>query len=135
MPKPFPKEFRDDVVATALRRESSFAQIAKDFGISVSCVQRWVAIADSRSSIVDSVGIGDLYVRLRRHRCLLVAASPGLTQNRIRNRDGERPPRIRFHLRTELDTVQVIPALSHAAATARPRRRAIHRTPPPFCDI
>ena len=36
MPKPFPKEFRDDVVAIALKRESSFAQIAKDFGISES---------------------------------------------------------------------------------------------------
>ena len=39
MPKPFPKEFRDDVVAIALKRESSFAQIAKDFGISEYCVQ------------------------------------------------------------------------------------------------
>ncbi len=46
MPKPFPKEFRDDVVAIALRRESPFAQIAKDFGISESCVQRWVKIAE-----------------------------------------------------------------------------------------
>lgn len=46
LPKPFPKEFRDDVVAVALRRESSFAQIAKDFGISESCVQRWVKIAE-----------------------------------------------------------------------------------------
>jgi transposase-like protein len=45
MPKPFPKEFRDDVVAIARRREASFAQIAKDFGISESCVQRWVKIA------------------------------------------------------------------------------------------
>ena len=46
MPKPFPKEFRDDVVAIALKRESSFAPIAKDFGISESCVQRWVKIAE-----------------------------------------------------------------------------------------
>ncbi|OZB83303.1 MAG: transposase [Microbacterium sp. 13-71-7] len=46
MPKPFPKEFRDDVVAIALKRESSFAQIAQDFGISESCVQRWVKIAE-----------------------------------------------------------------------------------------
>jgi len=46
MPKPFPKEFRDDVVAIALQRESSFAQIAKDFGISESCVQRWAKIAE-----------------------------------------------------------------------------------------
>jgi len=42
MPRPYPKEFRDDVVAIALRREVSFAQIAKDFGISESCVQNWV---------------------------------------------------------------------------------------------
>jgi transposase-like protein len=46
MPKPFPKEFRDDVVAIARRREASFAQIAKDFGVSESCVQRWVKIAE-----------------------------------------------------------------------------------------
>ena len=46
MPRAFPREFRDDVVAIARRRESSFAQIAKDFGISESCVQRWVKIAE-----------------------------------------------------------------------------------------
>ena len=46
MPKPFPREFRDDVVAIALKRESSLAQIAKDFGISESCVQRWVKVAE-----------------------------------------------------------------------------------------
>lgn len=46
MPKAFPKEFRDDVVVIALRRESSFSQIAKDFGISESCLQRWVKIAE-----------------------------------------------------------------------------------------
>lgn len=46
MPKAFPKEFRDDVVAIALKREASLAEIAKDFGISESCVQRWVKIAE-----------------------------------------------------------------------------------------
>ncbi len=46
MPRPFPKEFRDDVVAIARRRDASFAQIAKDFGISESCVQNWVKKAE-----------------------------------------------------------------------------------------
>ena len=46
VPKPYPREFREDVVAIARRRESSFAQIAKDFGISESCVQNWVRNAD-----------------------------------------------------------------------------------------
>lgn len=46
MPKPYPKEFREDVVAIARRREVSFAQIAKDFGISETCVQNWVRKAE-----------------------------------------------------------------------------------------
>lgn len=46
MPRPYPKEFRDDVVAIARRREVSFAQVAKDFGISETCVQNWVRKAE-----------------------------------------------------------------------------------------
>ncbi len=46
MPKPFPSEFRRDVVAIARRGEASVAQVAKDFGISESCLHRWLKIAD-----------------------------------------------------------------------------------------
>ncbi len=46
MPKPYPAEFRQDVVAIARKREASFKQIAKDFGISESCVQSWVKTAE-----------------------------------------------------------------------------------------
>lgn len=46
MPKPYPKEFREDVVAIARRREMPFAQVAKDFGISETCVQNWVRKAE-----------------------------------------------------------------------------------------
>jgi transposase len=46
MPRAFPREFRDDVVAIARRRETSFAQIAKDFGISETTVQNWVSRAE-----------------------------------------------------------------------------------------
>jgi transposase len=46
MPKPFPAEFRRDVVAVARRGEAPIAQIAKDFGISESCLHRWLKIAD-----------------------------------------------------------------------------------------
>ena len=38
MPKPHPKEFRDDVVAVARRGEAPVSKIAKDFGISDSCL-------------------------------------------------------------------------------------------------
>ena len=46
MPKPFPAEFRRDVIAVARNSDASRAQIARDFGISESCLNRWLKIAD-----------------------------------------------------------------------------------------
>ena len=48
MPKPYPREFRDDVVAVARRRQDgvSIKQIAADFGISETCLQNWLRQAD-----------------------------------------------------------------------------------------
>ena len=48
MPGPYPKEFRDDVVRVARDRRTGekIAQIAKDFGISESCLTNWMRQAD-----------------------------------------------------------------------------------------
>ena len=46
MPKAHPKEFRDDVVAVARKGDAPIPQLAKDFGISESCLRRWLRIAD-----------------------------------------------------------------------------------------
>jgi transposase len=46
MPKAFPLEFRRDVVAVARKGEAPLSQIAKDFGISESCLQRRLKLAD-----------------------------------------------------------------------------------------
>ena len=46
MPKAFPMEFRRDVVAVARKGEAPLSQIAKDFGISESCLHRWLKLAD-----------------------------------------------------------------------------------------
>ena len=48
MPKPYPKEFRDDVVRVARNREpgQQLKQIAADFGISESCLTNWMKQAD-----------------------------------------------------------------------------------------
>ncbi len=46
MPKALPEEFRRDVVAVARRREAPMSQVAKDFGISQSCLSRWVRRAE-----------------------------------------------------------------------------------------
>ena len=44
MPKPFPKEFRDDVIRVAENRdpEVTLAQIAKDFGVHVGTLDKWM---------------------------------------------------------------------------------------------
>jgi transposase len=46
MPKAFPIEFRRDVVAVARKGEAPLSQIARDFGISESCLHRWLKLAD-----------------------------------------------------------------------------------------
>lgn len=48
MPGPYPKEFREDVVAVARARESgvTLAQIAKDFRISDQTLTNWLKQAD-----------------------------------------------------------------------------------------
>jgi transposase len=47
MPAPHPKEFRDDVVAVARQGEAPIRDIARDFGISESCVRNWLRAADA----------------------------------------------------------------------------------------
>ena len=53
MPKPYPKEFRDDVVRVARNREPGvhLKQVAKDFGISESCLTNWMSQADRDAGI------------------------------------------------------------------------------------
>jgi transposase len=53
MPKAFPKEFREDVIRVYRDSDASVAQVAKDFGISPSCLKRWLTI-DERESVNSS---------------------------------------------------------------------------------
>ena len=46
MPKAYPQESREDVVRFARLGELTYAQIARDFGISETCVSNWVRRAD-----------------------------------------------------------------------------------------
>jgi transposase-like protein len=54
MPKAFPKEFREDVIRVYRDSDVSLAQVAKDFGISPSCLKRWLALDERRSSLSTS---------------------------------------------------------------------------------
>jgi len=51
MNRPYPKEFRDDVVAVARRGEAPISQIAKDFGISEQTLHNWLKKADVEDGI------------------------------------------------------------------------------------
>ena len=46
VPRPHPKEFRDDVVAVARKGGAPISEVAKDFGISESCLRNWLSKAD-----------------------------------------------------------------------------------------
>ncbi len=48
MPKPYPREFREDVIRVARNREPDvmLKTIAADFGISESCLANWLKVAD-----------------------------------------------------------------------------------------
>lgn len=56
MPKPYPSEFRDDVVRVAKNREPgvTIEQIAKDFGVHPMTLQKWL----SRAAVDDGAKPG-----------------------------------------------------------------------------
>lgn len=75
MPGPYPKEFREDVVAVARRRESgvTIKQVAADFGVSEATLQNWLRRADVEEGNRPGLTAGDaVEVReLRRRNRLL----------------------------------------------------------------
>jgi transposase len=54
--KGVPKEFREDVIRVYRDSGASLAQVAKDFGISPSCLKRWLSIDDRRSASPSPAG-------------------------------------------------------------------------------
>lgn len=72
MPKAFPVGFRRDVVAVARKVESSLAQTAKDFGISESCLHRWLKQADVEDGVrpgVTTAESAEMRELKKRNRC------------------------------------------------------------------
>ena len=73
MPRPHPKEFREDVVAVGRRGDAPVSQIAKDFGISESCLRNWMQAADVQDGnrpCVTSSESAELREMRRRNRLL-----------------------------------------------------------------
>ena len=57
MPKPFPREFREDVVRVARGRDlkTTIEQVAKDFGIHPQTLQNWLRRADVEDGVKPGV--------------------------------------------------------------------------------
>ena len=73
MSKAHPKEFRDDVVAVARKGQAPLSEIAKDFGISDSCLRNWLSKADvddGRRPGLSSTDSAELRELRRRNRLL-----------------------------------------------------------------
>ncbi|MEZ5378235.1 MAG: transposase [Acidimicrobiales bacterium] len=69
MPKKYPLEFIRDVVAVARRDGTTQAEVAKDFGLSKTTLQRWLAQANIHDGIKDGLTTAEQneLVQLRRH--------------------------------------------------------------------
>lgn len=73
MPSPYPREFREDVVAVARRREPgvTLKQIAEDFGVAEASLTNWLKRADiedgtrAGSTAADQAENRELRKRLR----------------------------------------------------------------------
>lgn len=59
MPAPRPPEFRRRAVELARQGEQPVAVIAKDLGISESCLRRWMAIDDVDAGRVEGVSTSE----------------------------------------------------------------------------
>lgn len=76
MPAPRPPEFRRRAVELARAGEQPIAQIAKDLGISESCLRRWMAVADVDTGRAEGLTSGEKaeLAELRRRNRVLEAA-------------------------------------------------------------
>ena len=75
MPKPYPQEFRDDVVRVARNREQGvhLKEIAADFGMSESCLRGWMKKADVEDG--NKPGLADAVTKRRTIQRVRLAAA------------------------------------------------------------
>ena len=70
MPKRFPEEFKRDVVAVARRRQVPLREVAADFGVGETTLQRWLHQADVDDGVKDGLTTAEQQeiVQLRRDK-------------------------------------------------------------------
>lgn len=60
MPKAFPAEFRQDVIAVVRQGDRTIADISRSFGVSESCIARWIKIADRQDGLAPPAADGSV---------------------------------------------------------------------------
>lgn len=114
MPKAFPQEFRQEVIRVFRQSESSVAQVAKDFGISTSCLQRWLAIDDQSSATPSPAGVAaNASAELREARKRIVLLEQ---ENEVLRRAAA------YLSQANLRPKKVLPARERARRRGNPRR-------------
>jgi transposase len=73
MPRPHPPEFRQRAVELARERAKPIAQIAKDLGISESCLRRWMDMAEVDAGRKEGLGSSERAELVELRRRLRVA--------------------------------------------------------------
>lgn len=61
MPRPYPREFREDVIRVARNRgpDVRIKDIAADFGISESCLTNWLTAADVEDGVEPATTVAE----------------------------------------------------------------------------
>jgi transposase len=70
VPTPYPKEFRPDVIAVARQGDQPIAQVARSFGVSESCLARWLRTADREEGLTAGADWAELRELRKRNRQL-----------------------------------------------------------------
>ncbi|WP_307055902.1 IS3 family transposase [Arthrobacter bambusae] len=108
MPTAYGAEFRQDVIDVARKGEAPLAQIAKDFGLSVTTLKRWIAIAERKESGAGPVAAESAEVRELKKR------------NRLLEQENEILRRAAAYLARDINPKMIYPLVTDLAAEGVP---------------
>ena len=129
MPKPFPAEFRRDVVAVARKHEAPISQIAKDFGISEATLHNWLKKADIEDGARPGVTEKEAAeLRDARKRIRLLEQENEILRRAAAFFARELPPKGSSRWSLTLPLTE-FPSRWPAGCWASPNRRSIHGRP------
>nr|WP_306629194.1 IS3 family transposase [Arthrobacter ulcerisalmonis] len=108
MPTAYGAEFRQDVIDVARKGEAPLVQIAKDFGLSVTTLKRWIAIAERKESGAGPAAAESAEMRELKKR------------NRLLEQENEILRRAAAYLARDINPKMIYPLVTDLAADGVP---------------